>query len=67
MTIRVGTVLYGFCGGAFSRDSYGSKRVEAMGADWVVVRDEWGRPEFADCSPDTLEQYTVADEDEDSW
>lgn len=46
--LRVGDTLYGFCGGAFGRDSYGDKRVEAIGADWVVVRGEDdGHPEFA--------------------
>lgn len=38
--LRVGDVLYGFCGGYFGRDSYGDKRVEAIGADWVVVRED---------------------------
>jgi len=36
--LAVGTVLYGFCGGAFGRDSYDDKRVEAVGVDWVVAR-----------------------------
>lgn len=53
--LRVGDVLYGYCGGAFGSDSYGDKRVEAIGADWVVVREDagfapgvrlfWGKPE----------------------
>lgn len=34
----VGTVLYGYCDGFFGRDGYGGKRIEAIGADWVVVR-----------------------------
>lgn len=38
--ILVGTVLKGYCGGAFGRDSYARKRVEAVGADWLVVRYE---------------------------
>jgi len=45
--INVGTVLYGFCNGFFGRDSYGKKRIEAIGADWVVVREEGGQPNFA--------------------
>ena len=45
--INVGTVLYGFCNGFFDRDSYGKKRIEAIGADWVVVREEDGQPNFA--------------------
>lgn len=53
--LRVGDVLVGFCGGAFGRDSYEDKRVEAIGADWVVAREAgtgyavfaegaWGNP-----------------------
>lgn len=38
--LRVGDVLYGYCGGFFGRDSYGDKRVEAIGADWVIVRNQ---------------------------
>lgn len=46
--IHVGTVLYGFCGGAFGRDSYSDKRVEGVGTDWVVAREmESGEPVFA--------------------
>lgn len=45
--LRVGDVLYGFCGGAFGRDSYADKRVEAIGADWVVVREDNGAVGFA--------------------
>ena len=37
--VSVGTVLYGFCNGFFGRDSYDDKRIEAIGADWVVVRE----------------------------
>ncbi len=57
MTVRVGSVLYGYCGGAFGRDSYDDKRVEAMGADWIVVRNRAGRPEFTTGSPDELAEY----------
>lgn len=58
--VRVGTVLYGFCGGAFGRDSYRTKRVEAVGVDWVVAR-AIGRvdagPEFARfASPDEMRE-----------
>jgi hypothetical protein len=35
----VGTILYGFCDGYFGRDSYSNKRIEAIGADWIVVRE----------------------------
>ena len=59
--IRVGTILHGYCGGAFGRESYSDKRVEAIGADWVVAREEdTGNPVFAEftdanSSPDDLE------------
>ncbi len=36
--IAIGTVLYGYCGGFFGREGYGPHRVEALGADWIVVR-----------------------------
>jgi hypothetical protein len=38
--LQIGELLYGFCGGYFGRDSYGTKRVEAVGIDWVVAREE---------------------------
>ena len=41
MSIRVGTRLYGYCGGFFGGDDYRDKRVEALGEDWIVVRYEW--------------------------
>lgn len=59
--LRVGDVLYGYCGGAFGRDDYDDKRVEAIGADWVVARpDDWGAhaaPSFYHGSPEMLIQY----------
>lgn len=36
---NVGRVLYGNCEGVFGRDSYATKRIEAEGFDWIVVRD----------------------------
>jgi hypothetical protein len=45
--IFVGTRLHGFCGGYFGRDSYGEKVVEAVGSDWIVVREEDGTPNWA--------------------
>jgi len=47
MSIKIGTLLNGYCNGFFGRDSYGEKRVEATGADWVVVREENGEPNCA--------------------
>lgn len=42
-----GDVLFGFCGGFFGRDSHGPKTIEAIGKDWVVVREEDGSPNVA--------------------
>lgn len=55
--VRVGDVLHGYCGGAFSRESYGDKTVEAVGPDWVVVRTDEGEVEFAAGAPDRLREY----------
>lgn len=48
--IYIGTILYGYCNGYFGRDSYDDKRIEAVGSDWVVVREENGMPNFASFS-----------------
>ncbi len=48
--IPIGTILRGFCNGYFGRASYSDKRVEAVGADWIVARDDDGRALFADLS-----------------
>lgn len=37
--LAVGDVLHGYCGGTFGRDHYACCAVEAVGPDWVVVRD----------------------------
>jgi hypothetical protein len=58
--LRVGQVVYGFCGGCFGRDSYGPRRVEAMGADWVICRTDSGYVEFYAGSPEDLLEYTDA-------
>lgn len=42
----VGEPVHGFAGGAFGRDSYACRRVEAVGWDWIVTRNERGEPEF---------------------
>lgn len=59
--VTVGTVLYGFCGGFFGRDSYGNKTVEAIGKDWVVAREDGlvDYPVMAHCNPEILGEYTV--------
>jgi hypothetical protein len=48
--IYIGTPLYGYCGGIFGRDSYNKKRIEAIGHDWLVVRDTNEVPDFASFS-----------------
>ena len=45
--LHVGQTLYGYCQGMFDRDSYEAKRIEAIGFDWVVCRDEDGVIHFA--------------------
>lgn len=57
--IRVGTVLYGFCHGAFGRDSYADKRVEAIGADWVVARATNGSVQVFYGTAEELAGYTI--------
>ena len=52
--LRVGQMLYGFCHGAFGRDSYSDQRVEAVGSDWVVARDENGVARFTNSDPNEL-------------
>lgn len=44
--LRVGAQVHGFANGVFGRDSYECRRIEAMGADWVVTRSDSGVPEF---------------------
>lgn len=65
--LMVGTALYGFCGGYFGRDSYGAKRVEALGADWVVVRLDNGSTDFASGEEilEQLREYQVKPKEED--
>jgi len=36
--IRVGDIVHGHLDGHFGRDHYECGRVEAIGADWVIVR-----------------------------
>lgn len=63
MGLRIGDVLHedergdGFCGGYFGRDSYDTKRVEYIAADWVVVRNESGGVEFYAGNPEDLVQF----------
>lgn len=58
-TLQVGDILYGFCQGAFGRDYFGDKTVEAIGPDWVVARED----PYVLCyrgDPDDLLKYTTA-------
>lgn len=43
----IGMILYGYCQGEFGRDTYGSKTIEAVSRDWIVVREEDGTPKIA--------------------
>lgn len=61
--VQVGAVLYGFCGGHFGRDSYRDKRVEAMGADWLVARNDRGQPEFFTGNISDLQEYLTPEGD----
>lgn len=46
--LPIGIQLFGFCGGWFGHDAYNTKRVEAVGVDWVVAREvEGGAVHFA--------------------
>lgn len=56
--------MYGYCGSYFGRDSYRDKRIEAIGADWVVARDDLGNVEFFTGTLEVLEQYTTPAEDD---
>jgi hypothetical protein len=57
----VGDVIHGFAGGAFGRDSYGCRTVEAVGTDWVVTRNSAGAAEFA--SGDSLHWARLSADD----
>ncbi len=56
--LRVGTMIYGYCEGLFGRDSYGDRRVEAIGADWVVLRTEDNTVELYDGVPERLLEFS---------
>ena len=56
--LTVGDTLHGFCGGAFGRESYGDKIVEALGKDWVVAREtDTDQAQFYEGDPGQLEEY----------
>lgn len=62
--IRVGAILFGYCGGYFGRDAYEDKRVEAVGADWVVARGDSGRVYFTNTRPEDLQEYLEPEPDD---
>lgn len=37
--LAVGDIIHGFANGAFGRDSYDCRKIEAVGPDWIVCRD----------------------------
>lgn len=59
--IAVGKPLYGYCGGAFGRDSYRDKRIEAFGVDWIVAREEYGEVVFAEFQSEEAMRRFVAE------
>lgn len=61
----IGATLYGYCNG-FGDGTYGDKRVEAQGYDWLVVRElePKGYPELMVFDGKWLD---VADETIESW
>ena len=57
--LRVGDLIHGFAQGAFGRDFYECAHVEALGTDWVAVRDLDGAPWFTS-GRDRLERAATA-------
>lgn len=50
--LELGDVIHGHIGGWFGRDYYECARVEAIGYDWVVVRNDRGQSFAATALPD---------------
>lgn len=71
--MHVGSILYGYCGGYFNGDSGYDKRIEVIGADYIVARDDMGRLYFCDLqineiTHDDLKEYLEKPkEDDDDW
>jgi hypothetical protein len=61
--LQVGDMLYGFCRGAFGRDSFDDKTVEAIGPDWVVCRTKDGHVAVYEGDPQDLTDYRTPEED----
>lgn len=67
MGLKIGQIVYGFCGGVFGRDfdAYKDKRIEAIGFDWIILRDEGGGVHFAVGDElQQLENYTTPPEED---
>lgn len=47
MAVYVGMRLHGYCNGYFGRDSYSSKVIEGVGANWIVARESVGEVRLA--------------------
>lgn len=56
--LRVGDLLNESCGGYFGRN-YRERRVEAIGSDWVVAREDDGQVVFAEIEPEDLTEYRI--------
>lgn len=69
--IAVGMTVWGSCEGYFGRDFYAPSgaRVEAIGWDWVVIRDEYGFPRFAtfDSNEDLVASLTKWNKEEPNY
>lgn len=63
--LHIGDVLVGYCGGFFGRDSYGDKRVEGIGSDWVVVRED-GLARFYEGDVGYLVKFVEGNDETDS-
>lgn len=66
---KVGWPVHGFARGAFGRDSYDCRIVEAIGPDWVVTRNTSGGIEVIsgadiDLAYEAREDRSYCDDDE---
>ena len=54
----IGETIPGYCGGNFPLDTMDDTlRVEAVGVDWIVLRDTHNNTHFYQGSHDQLRQY----------
>lgn len=45
---KVGDRIHGYAGGVFGGDSYTCRTIITVAEDWLVTRNDHGRPEFLD-------------------